>query len=405
MKARWLVGLMVIAIVVNGQFAYGQRLSVEAAKNAVEQLEGKTVNFSRTNLVEVNGKKFYHLLTLAGDEYRVDAQTGEVVGVVYWSIPLPDTPQERPPSDALPLSKLRSVAQTIAEQRYPQFKTKKMLLHRPYWDGYTFWFQFQEQLANGALTGNLCLIRLLPDGRLYSYQSQKIAIEQEAYQTPKISPQQAVEIARKAAKLLEVTEIKSQRLVYRGGRLTWVLRVFGPSLKGYYSGCVVILDARSGSIVEVAPFRLIGYPMPPRGYTMVASRPKGLLAWRGVLLKREFGPIKHNNLLMIRAEIVKALGGEVLRKGKQFILKGDKTIMPKGYQRNPEILYLPIKDLKTAFPHTIEEIQIDQRRNAMLIIVNPHEMEAIQRRVLLMKLKAETENLKREFDLISTGDR
>lgn len=299
----------------------------------------RKIDLPKVTLIEVGDRRLYHLYTPTGDIYSVDAQTGEVVDVIYDSIRLPDVPQEKPPSDSLPLPQLRSISQTIAEQKYPQFKTKRMILHKPYWDGYTFSFQFQEQLPNRALTGNLCLIQLLPDGRLYSYMAKKVTVDVEAGQLPKISPQRAVELARRAAKLTEVIEVRSQELIYRNRRLEWWIRIFGPLPKGYYGGYVVCLDAHSGEIIEASPYKLGGHEMPPRGYTMVASR------WSeggyGELLKRGFGPIQRNNLVMVREKIAEVLGGKVAMKGGRVVLKGDKTvIVKKPYKVTRSYIYL-----------------------------------------------------------------
>ncbi len=394
MKVRWFISWMLLVFIVNCQFTFGQILSIEAAKNAVNRFEGKAVGFLKGRLIEINGKKFYHLQTTTGDEYRVDAQTGEVLGVIYGSIPLPNVPQDNPPLDTLPLSKLRSIAWAVAEQRYSQFRTKNMHLYEPFWNGYFFWFQFQERLPNGALTGNFCLIGLLPDGQLYSYMAKKVEIPPEANQIPKISPERAIELARRAAKLTEVIEVRSQKLIYQNRRLEWVISIFGPSPRGYYSGSMVRLDANSGRTIEAAPYKLLGHEMPPRGHIMMASR-RGI----GILLKREFGPIRYNDLTMVRAEIVEALGGKVITKGRDIVISGDRELKVKKHLCNRQGLYLPLEELKNAFHDTIEEVNLDRKRNAVVIFIDYHKFKAIQYKIQSMRMGARTKEIEREFGL------
>jgi hypothetical protein len=416
MKKQTMLILALTAMIEAPSIAQSEEfISPEKAQAAVRAFTGNPqieMKEPRMDEGKQGGRPCYNIATPKGDRYTVDARTGLVVRAYYGSIPMPDSPQNQAPAGTS-LPRLTEIAHQLALRHYPPFTKKQMVLHDPYWDGYTYSFDYQEKLPNGAVTANRCTINLLPDGRVYSYGQNVVEVPPETSEAPRLSSQQAVEIARVASELLEVTEVKRTVLFYKEGRLQWSVDIFGPGVNGFYGGKNVHVDARTGKVTEIEAFELIGWPVGVSSHVTLDS----------ILLKKQAGPLLEKGNLWVSEDVFKVLGGHVREAQGKTVVEGDgetsldcETIQSPDGQR-----FLPVDLLKSAFPGFVLVVEKDEGRRAINIVcadkqglswfldrgqkvempksLDPGRHEQVVERINALSLAASPEELQSEFGL------
>jgi hypothetical protein len=229
MKALYCAFALVMLLITVSESQQGTKISVEQAKAIVRQFEGKpNLSLPEPKIYQVNDKVLYHFHLPNGDEYRIDAFTGEIQSVFYGSRQARKTTKDIL-ANALPLSKLEAIAWNQARRLYRDFVNRKMVLVNKYFDGEAYTFQFRERLPNGALTQNGCTVSVRADtGQLLFYAQTFVDVPPEAAEAPAISKEQALEEVRRSLGLAEITRVERALLEFHRGRLVWFFMVEGP---------------------------------------------------------------------------------------------------------------------------------------------------------------------------------
>jgi|GEM_PF-1766745 len=375
MKAIYWAFALTMLLITVGESQQGKKISVEEAKVIVRQFEGKpTLSLPEPKIYQVNDKVLYHFRLPNGDEYRIDAFTGEIRSVFYGSRQAHKTSKEIL-ANMLPLSKLEATAWAQARRLYKGFNNKKMVLINKYFDGESYTFEFRERLANGALTQNGCTVSIRADtGQLLFYSQTFVDVPPEAAKAPVVSKEQALEEVRRSLGLIEITRVERALLEFHRGRLVWFFMVEGPFPDGttYLWGACV--DAKTGRVLEKEKALASPFRQPLRGHTMVG----------GVLLKREYGPLARDKRLFVPSEIFDALGVTVKRQGSQVILSSQRqklVVATADYVENKGRLFLSPMLLLKLLPDFVVEVHEDLVRNSVNILcANKGSLGALARR-------------------------
>ncbi len=369
----WCIALTVLLVNI-GKGQQGKKISVEQAKAIVRQFEGNpNLSLPEPKIYQVGDKTLYHFRLPNGDEYRVNAFTGEIQSVFYGSRQARKTTKDIL-ANALPLSKLEAIAWNQARRLYRGFVNRKMVLVNRYFDGEAYTFQFRERLPNGALTQNGCTVSVRADtGQLLFYVQTFIDVPPEAAEAPAISKEQALEEVRRSLGLAEITRVERVSLEFHRGRLVWFFMVEGPLPDGTTYLWFIYVDAKTGEVLEkdralAPPFR-----QPLRGHTMVG----------GFLLKQEYGPLARGKRLFVPSEIFEALGVTVRRQGNQVVLSSQRqklVVATADYVENKGRLFLSPALLLKLLPDFIVEVHEDLvRKSVNILCANKESLGALVR--------------------------
>jgi uncharacterized membrane protein YkoI len=362
MKATcWCIALMVLLVKI-GESQQGKKISVEQAKAIVRQFEGNpNLSLPEPKIYQVGDKALYHFRLPNGDEYRVNAFTGEVQSVFYGSRQARETTKDIL-ANAQPLSKLEAIAWNQARRLYRDFGNRKMVLVNRYFDGEAYTFQFRERLPNGALTQNGCTVSVRADtGQLLFYAQTFVDVPPGAAEAPAISKEQALEGVRRSLGLAEITRVERVSLKFHQGRLVWFFMVEGPLPDGTTYLWLIYVDAKTGEVLEKDKALAPPFRQPLRGHTMVG----------GFLLKQEYGPLVRGKRLFVPSEIFEALGVAVKSQGNQAVLSSQRrklVVATADYVENKGRLFLSPALLLKLLPDFIVEVHEDLGRKSVNIL-------------------------------------
>lgn len=339
----------------------GKMISVEQAKAVVRQFEGKPdLSLPEPKTYRVGDRVLYHFRLPNGDEYRVNAFTGEIQSIFYGSHQSRKATRDII-ANMLPLPNLEAIAWQQARRLYKGFDAKKMVLVNKYFDGESYVFEFYQQLPNGAFTDNRCTISIRADtGKLLFYSQHYTDVPPFASRTPKIDRDHALEAARRAIGLVEITRIEKSWLIFSRDTLKWDLMLEGPLPDGTTYLWSARVDADTGAVLEIGKAPASPFRQPLRGHTMVG----------GILLKREFGPIAMRRRLFVPSEVFQALGVKIKRQNAQVILSGEKTVIAKkeNYTYKNGRLFLSPTLLLQVLPNFVIMTHEDLARKSVNII-------------------------------------
>jgi uncharacterized membrane protein YkoI len=374
MKALYCAFALVMLLITVSESQQGTKISVEQAKAIVRQFEGKpNLSLPEPKIYQVNDKVLYHFHLPNGDEYRIDAFTGEIQSVFYGSRQARKTTKDIL-ANALPLSKLEAIAWNQARRLYRDFVNRKMVLVNKYFDGEAYTFQFRERLPNGALTQNGCTVSVRADtGQLLFYAQTFVDIPPEAAEAPAISKEQALEEVRRSLGLAEITRVERALLEFHRGRLVWFFMVEGPLPDGTTYLWSALVDAKTGRILEKDKALAPPFRQPLRGHTMVG----------GFLLKQEYGPLVRGKRLFVPSEIFEALGITVKKQEGQWTLFAQRrklVVKEENFVEENGRLFLSPMLLPQLLPDFVLCVQEDfVRRSVNILCANKESLGSLMR--------------------------
>lgn len=374
MKALYCAFALVMLLITVSESQQGTKISVEQAKAIVRQFEGNpNLPLPEPKVYQVGDKALYHFRLPNGNEYRVNAFTGEVQSVFYGSRQARKTTKEIL-ANMLPLSKLEATAWAQAKHLYRRLNKKKIVLINKYFDGEGYTFEFRERLANGALTQNGCTVSVRADtGQLLFYSQTFVDVPPEAAEAPAISEEQALEEVRQSLGLAEITRVERALLEFHRGRLVWFIMVEGSFPDGTTYLWFTRVDAKTGRVLEKDKALTPPFWQPLRGHTMVG----------GILLRREYGPVAREKRLFVPSEIFEALGVTVKRQGSQAVLSSQRqklVVAPADYVENKGRLFLSPALLLKLLPDFIVEVHEDLvRKSVNILCANKKSLGALAR--------------------------
>ncbi len=354
--------VLILSLVNSGESQEVRKIPAAQAKAIIRQFEGKpNLSLPDPTIYQVDDRLIYHFRLNNGDEYRVNALTGEIQSVFYGSVQSRKITKEIK-ANILPLSKLEAIAWQQAKHLYKGFKVMKMVLFDKYFDGEAYVFEFRQQLPNGAFTDNGCTVCIRADnGKLLFYSQTFTDIPQEASQIPTVSKEQALEEVRRAIGLVEITRVGKFLLEFWRGKLIWRLaEVEGPFPDGTTYWWSASVDAKTGRVLEISKMPAGYYRQPLRGHTMVG----------GILLKREYGPIVRGKNLFIPSEVFLTFGIEIERLGNQVVLSAQRRLIVEKndyYIKGEKIFLSPMLLLKL-LPGFVIGIHEDYYRRSINIL-------------------------------------
>jgi len=369
----WCIALTVLLVNI-GESQQGKKISVEQAKAIVRQFEGNpNLPLPEPKVYQVGDKALYHFRLPNGNEYRVNAFTGEVQSVFYGSRQARKTTKDIL-TNALPLSKLEAIAWNQARRLYRDFGNRKMVLVNRYFDGEAYTFQFRERLLNGALTQNGCTVSVRADtGQLLFYSQTFVDVPPEAAEAPAISKEQALEEVRRSLGLAEITRVERVSLEFHRGGLVWFFMVEDPLPDGTTYLWSALVDAKTGRVLEKNKAPAPPFRQPLRGHTMVG----------GFLVKQEYGPLVRGKKLFVPSEIFEALGVTVKRQGSQVVLSSQRqklVVAPADYVENKGRLFLSPALLLKLLSDFIVEVHEDLvRKSVNILCANKKSLGALAR--------------------------
>lgn len=236
-------------------------ISPEQAKEAVRVFEGDpNLEFETIELDTEDDPEFlkvlppeipqpwwYDLEASDGRKWEVDARTGEVTWAYY-----PDAkPNVRSENPFGPLTKeeCRQIAENFARAKYAGFDDMNFEL-KERWTGQGWEFEWRQKLAYGALGGNSVKVEVNPaDGRIQVYHA--LRVKQQQPRQPKITREQAIEIAKQALGLVEIEGVETNLVATPAGNARWSVPMGGKLASGDYLGGIVYIDAETGSVLDI----------------------------------------------------------------------------------------------------------------------------------------------------------
>lgn len=267
-------------LLVAGQAVAQQIISSEQAKESVRtfennanlQFKGEPELGEDTSGPAWSHRSWYDLESTQGDNYMVDARTGEVLGVSYEgrsnNVPLDHPPGPLAKEDCL------QIAHDFARAKYRDFDAMGLTLTKSEWDGNDGWvFEFTQKLAFGIQTLNSCTVAVRPqDGQIVTYEAVRVGTP--APRQPQITAEQALERAKQATGIEQVDWSEEATLVADPlGNVYWGLALGGGDANGQYRGYAVVINAETGAVVRLAPQRGPSRPALPSYLRPVQKRP------------------------------------------------------------------------------------------------------------------------------------
>lgn len=254
--------------------AYGdQFITVEQAKQAVRQFEGNpNLQFAEPIRLEhdTSGpawshRSWYELSSTdpKGMEWWfVDARTGEVT-VAHYDREFPEVWWDRPPAGSLSKEQCRQIAEQFARAKYRGFDQMNLELVREEFEMSGWLFEWREKKALGMIAINGVEVQVNPvNGHIQSYSSDRLGSSLPP-QTPQVSREQAIEIAKQALGIVEVDWLEEPELLADPmGGVYWSFALGGGDAQGKYKGYAIIIDAVSGQVFDKAP--QVGSAPPPK---------------------------------------------------------------------------------------------------------------------------------------------
>lgn len=361
MRTVYWCSILMMVLISGGISQEGRMISVEQAEAIVRQFEGKpNLSLPKPTTYQAGDRVLHHFRLPNGDEYRVNAFTGEIQSVFYGSRQARKATRDIL-ANMLPPSKLEAIAWQQARRLYKGFDAKKMVLINKYFDGEAYVFEFRQQLPNGAFTDNWCGVRVRADtGDLLFYSQTFVGVPQGASRIPKIGRERALEEVRRSIGLVEITCTEESRLEFRRGRLTWSFMVEGPLPDGTTYLWSALVDADTVAVLETNKAPASPFRQPLRGHTMVG----------GILLKRNFGPLAVRGRLFIPSEVFLALGVKIKKQNAQIVLLGEKAAVAKKEDhayKNGRLFLSPTLLLKV-MPDFVITVHEDLSRKSVNIV-------------------------------------
>lgn len=179
--------------------------------------------------------------------WSVNARTGEVTWA-YYPDAIPNVRSEEP-FGPLTKEECRQIAENFARAKYAGFDDMNFELEER-WTGEGWEFEWKQKLAYGALGANFVKVEVNPaDGRIQVYQA--LRIEQQQPRQPKITREQAIEIAKQALKLVEMEGVETTLTTSPTGNVRWSVVMGGALASGDYLGGIVYIDAETGSVIDI----------------------------------------------------------------------------------------------------------------------------------------------------------
>lgn len=250
------LGLLVV------QTAGQDLISPEQAKEAVRAFEGdpnlqfKTVKLETFEEEEIPPglppgfplPYWYELEAQDRRRWDVDARTGEV-DYAYYPDAYPGFRSEEPLG---PLTKedCRQIAENFARSKYAGFDDMNFELRWEYWTGEGWDFEWRQKLEYGAWGVNNVMMEVSPiDGRIQVYRSGRV--EQKPVRQPKITAEQAIEIAKQALRLATLYGSETNLCASPDGSVYWEVVIGGELASGDYKGGIVSVNAETGDVLDI----------------------------------------------------------------------------------------------------------------------------------------------------------
>ena len=257
-----LASLLLLAVLGAGQ----DLISPEQAKKAVRAFEGNpNLEFKAIKLrteeellppevlslwpPEVPLPRVYEIEAKDPDRgmWSVDARTGEVTWA-YYPDAKPNVHSENP-FGPLTKEECRQIAENFARAKYAGFDNMNFEL-KERWTGEGWEFKWEQKLAYGALGANSVKVEVNPaDGRIQIYHA--LRVNQQQPRQPKITREQAIEIAKQALRLVEIKWVEATLVATPAGNVRWSVAMGGTLASGYYRGGIVYIDAETGSVLNI----------------------------------------------------------------------------------------------------------------------------------------------------------
>lgn len=184
------------------------------------------------------------------DFWYVNAQTGEVIGVNYGGTTTDDSEE---PFGPLTKEECRQIAENFARSKYAGFDEMNFELDTEYWRFIGWEFEWRQRLAYGAWGVNFVGVEVNPaDGRIQSYSAVRVR-QIRPPREPKITAEQAIEIAKQAIKLVIVEGVTEPELTADPyGNVFWEFAIGGENVSGYYREAAVTINAETGEVKSIA---------------------------------------------------------------------------------------------------------------------------------------------------------
>lgn len=248
-----------------------QFITVEQAKQAVRQFEGNpNLQFAEPIRLEhdTSGPAWSHQSwyelssTDRNSMWSVDARTGEVTYADH-DREYPEVWWEQPPAGSLSKEQCRQIAEQFARAKYRGFDQMNLELVREEFNLSGWIFEWREKKAFGAIAINGVEVQVNPvTGRIQRYSSDRLGSSLPS-QTPQVSREQAIEIAKQALGIVDVDWIEEPELLTDPmGGVYWSFALGGGDAQGKYKGYAIIIDAVSGQVFDKAP--QVGSIPPPK---------------------------------------------------------------------------------------------------------------------------------------------
>ena len=181
-----------------------------------------------------------------GRMWNVNARTGEVTWAYY-----PDAKpgfQSEEPFGPLSKEECHQIAQNFARAKYTGFDEMNFELIYERWTGEGWMFEWGQKLAYGAWGLNRVHIEVNPiNGQIQVYSATRF--EQQPPRQPKITTEQATEIAKQTLGLVKVYGSETLLKALPDGSVRWEVSIGGEISSGDYKGGVVVIDAETGKVL------------------------------------------------------------------------------------------------------------------------------------------------------------
>ena len=239
-----------------------QFITVEQAKQAVRQFEGDpNLQFAEpirlkhdTSGPAWSHQSWYELSsTDRKSMWFVDARTGEVT-YAYYDREYPEVWWDRPPAGSLSKEQCRQIAEQFARAKYRGFDQMNLELVGEEFNLSGWVFEWREKKALGMIAINGVEVQVNPvTGHIQRYSSDRLGSSLPP-QTPQVSREQAIEIAKQALGIVEVDWVEEPELLTDPmGEVYWSFALGGGDAQGKYTGYAIVIDAVSGQVFDKAP--------------------------------------------------------------------------------------------------------------------------------------------------------
>ena len=195
-------------------------------------------------------KWYYDIEDRDSDDHSwdVDAVTGEVTRFIdHSAYPGEDTDE---PTGRLTAEECREFAERYVRAKFRGFDEMDFVLDEPEWDrhGWSFWWR-EKVACEPCISSHVGADVNPEDGRIQNYGASRVP-EFTPYR-PRISAEQAVELARASARMVRLLEEPEPALYAYPQATIWGFEVRGPDEHGEVHHAIAEVDAVSGEVIGI----------------------------------------------------------------------------------------------------------------------------------------------------------